>query len=202
MRSSLQLSHRLYKLKAITLTREMMWHLECGSDFEVNRNCKKNYPILRQNRPKRIRKEGNVGRLTLLCFGCTLVVQCEQRVVLQSVEMRNFSAAECGKAIRDNLQNVPHLIFRKLPLDNFPHSAIRKIPTPHVMLCLLWRFQRNMWFSTYNTASASAVYPSHPQKKSAKPSAFYTFENPQVRRSAFYRRPPLEQLNNDSRQSS
>jgi len=27
------------------------------------------------------------------------------------------------------------------------------------------------------------------KKKSAKPSAFYTFENPQVRRSAFYRRP-------------
>jgi len=38
--------------------------------------------------------------------------------------------------------------------------------------------------------SASAFYPSRPQKKSAKPSAFYTFENPQVRRSAFYRRPP------------
>ena len=27
-------------------------------------------------------------------------------------------------------------------------------------------------------------------KKSAKPSAFYTFENLQVRRSAFYHRPP------------
>ena len=39
-------------------------------------------------------------------------------------EMRNFSAAECGKAIRGTLRNVPHLIFRKLPLDNFPHSAI------------------------------------------------------------------------------
>jgi len=23
------------------------------------------------------------------------------------------------------LRNVPHLIFRKLPIDNFPHSAIR-----------------------------------------------------------------------------
>ena len=39
--------------------------------------------------------------------------------------MRNFSAAECGKTTRGNLRNVPHLIFRKLPLDNFPHSSIR-----------------------------------------------------------------------------
>ena len=45
--------------------------------------------------------------------------------------------------------------------------------------------------STYNIASASVFYPSRPQKKSAKPSAFYTFEYPQLRRSAFYRRPPL-----------
>ena len=44
--------------------------------------------------------------------------------------MRNFSAAECGKAIRGTLRNVPHLIFRKLPLDNFPQSAFRKIPAP------------------------------------------------------------------------
>jgi len=43
--------------------------------------------------------------------------------------------------------------------------------------------------STYNIASASAFYPSRLQKKSAKPSAFYTFENPQIRKSAFYRRP-------------
>jgi len=42
--------------------------------------------------------------------------------------------------------------------------------------------------STYNIASASAFYPSRPQTKSAKPSAFYTIENPQVRRSAFYQR--------------
>jgi len=44
---------------------------------------------------------------------------------LRSAEMRNFLAAECGKATRGNLRNVPHLIFRKLPLDNFPHSTIR-----------------------------------------------------------------------------
>ena len=41
-----------------------------------------------------------------------------------------FRLRECGKAIRGTLRNVPHLIFRKLPLDNFPHSAIRKIPAP------------------------------------------------------------------------
>ena len=44
---------------------------------------------------------------------------------MSDAEMRNFSAVECGKAIKGNLRNVPHLIFRKLPLDNFPHSAIR-----------------------------------------------------------------------------
>jgi len=44
---------------------------------------------------------------------------CKMRIVSSS------SAAECGKATRGNLRNVPHLIFRKLPRDNFPHSAIR-----------------------------------------------------------------------------
>ena len=69
--------------------------------------------------------QGTAGRRILLCIGCTSVVQCERTVVLWSAEMRNFSAAECRKAIRGNLRNVPHLIFSKLPLDNFPHSAIR-----------------------------------------------------------------------------
>jgi len=36
-----QLSQRLYKLKPITSTSEMMWHWECGRDCEVNWNCKK-----------------------------------------------------------------------------------------------------------------------------------------------------------------
>jgi len=44
---------------------------------------------------------------------------------VNDAEMRNFSAAECRKAIRGTLRNVPHLIFRKLPFDNFPHSAVR-----------------------------------------------------------------------------
>jgi len=64
-------------------------------------------------------------RGTLLCTSCTSVVQRERTVVLRSVEMRNFSAAECGKAIRGNLRNVLHLIFYKLPLENFLHFAIR-----------------------------------------------------------------------------
>ena len=67
----------------------------------------------------------------LLCIGCTSVVQCEQTVVLRSAEMWNFLAAECGKAITDNLRNVPHLIFHKLPLEttfHIPHSA--KYPRP------------------------------------------------------------------------
>jgi len=120
----------LSKSVEITLTSEMMWHLECGTDFEVNRNCKKNLSCSLANGPQRIWKEGTAWRLMLLCFGCTLVVQCERMVVLQSTEMQNFSAAECGKAIRSNLRNVQHLIFRKLPLDNFPQSAFRKIPAP------------------------------------------------------------------------
>jgi len=54
--------------------------------------------------------------------------------MVNDAEMGNFSAAECGKAIRGILRNVPHLIFCKLPLANFPHSAIafRKIPAPLV----------------------------------------------------------------------
>jgi len=66
----------------------------------------------------------------MVCIGCTSVVQCERTVVLRSAEMRNFSAADCGKATRGNLRNIPHLIFRILPLDNFPQSAFRKIPAP------------------------------------------------------------------------
>jgi len=69
--------------------------------------------------------EGNDrGTPMLLCIGCIYVVQRERTVVLRSAEMQNFSAAECVKAIRGNLWNVPHLIFRKLPLDSFLHSAI------------------------------------------------------------------------------
>jgi len=94
----------------------------------------KQLPCSLANGPQRlgIRKERTAGRLTLLCIGCTSVVQYERTVVLRSMEMRNFSAAECGKAIRGNLRNVLHLIFRKLPLDNFLHFAIRKIPAPTV----------------------------------------------------------------------
>jgi len=51
-------------------------------------------------------------------------------IVLRSAEMRNFSAAECKEAIRGNVWNVPHLIFRKLPLDNLMQSAFCKIAVP------------------------------------------------------------------------
>ena len=40
VRLSVRLSHRLYKLKPITSTSEMTWHLECRGDFEVSQNCK------------------------------------------------------------------------------------------------------------------------------------------------------------------
>jgi len=39
-------------------------------------------------------------------------------------------------------------------------------------------------FSTYNIASASAFYQSRLQTKSTKPSAFYMYENLEVRTSA------------------
>jgi len=111
--------------KPITSTSEMTWHLECKRDFEVSWNCKTT-TLFFANGLQRIglRKERTAGCLTLVCIGCTSVVPRERTVVLRSAEMQNFSAAECRKAIRGNLRNVPHLIFRKLPLDNFPHSAI------------------------------------------------------------------------------
>jgi len=54
------------------------------------------------------------------------------RSTVNDAEMRNFSAAECGTAIRGTLRNVPHSIFCKLPLTTFriPQSAFRKIPAP------------------------------------------------------------------------
>jgi len=40
------------------------------------------------------------------------------------------------------------------------------------------------FFASYNIAFASAFYPSRPQKNLSESSAFYTFENLQVRNSA------------------
>ena len=52
-------------------------------------------------------------------------LQCERTVVFAIRGNAEFFSCGMRKAIRGNLRNVPHLIFRKLPLDNFPHSAIR-----------------------------------------------------------------------------
>ena len=92
-------------------------------------NIVKNVPCSLANGPQRIRKEVTAGHRMLQCICYTSVVQCEETVVLRSVEMRNFSAVKCNQG---NWRNVLHLIFRKLPLDNFPHSVFRKIPTPCV----------------------------------------------------------------------
>ena len=100
--------------------------------------------------------QGTTGCLTLVCIGCTSVLQCKRTVVLRSAKMRNFSVAECGKATRGNLRNVPHLIFRKLPLPwqlsafRNPHSA--KYPRPcryyivEVFICIfcMVRFLANV----------------------------------------------------------
>jgi len=128
VRSSVLLSHRLYRLKPITSTSEMMWHLECRRVFEVNRNCKKNYPVLWQTDHK---EYGGMGqREAWCCYTSVLHICCTMWAngSLRSAEMRNFSAAECRKAMKGNLRSVLHLIFCKLPLDNFPHSV--KYPHP------------------------------------------------------------------------
>jgi len=146
MWSSMQLSHRLYKLKPFTLTSEMMWHLECGTDFEVNRKCKKNCPILWQMDQK------NTG----LFLPRRPLVETSIFAIRGNAEFFSYGMR---KMMRGNLQNVPHLIFRKLPLattisDSFvvsvltlipptfriPQSAFRKIPAPcwtsaHIIVC-------------------------------------------------------------------
>jgi len=111
------LSHRLYKLKPVTWTSELIWHLESGRDWRDHKEY------------------GRGGRRTLLCIGCTSVVQCERISVLQSTEMRNFSAAECGKAIRGNfICGTFHTCFSaNYPLTKFLHSTFRKIPAPIIV---------------------------------------------------------------------
>jgi len=115
--SSMRLSHRLYKLKPITSISEMAWHLECGRDFEVNRNCKKTTMFFGKQTSRK-----NTERRDWLHICCTM------RANISFAICGNAECFGCGKAIRGNLRNVPHLIFRKLPLDNFLHSAFRN---PH-----------------------------------------------------------------------
>ena len=105
--------------------------------------------------------QGTTGCLTLVCIGCTSVVQCERTVVLRSAKMRNFSAAECGKATRGNLRNVPHLIFRKLPLDNFLHSAIR-IPQNTRALCVRMITLERLHVGQWSLAVRCVVQKSRP----------------------------------------
>jgi len=126
VRLSMRPSQRFYKLKPITSTIEMTWHLECGRDFQ---EIVKKYRSLADG-PQRIQKERTMGRDAGYCYALVAhLLYNVGKLVLWSAEMRNFSAEACGKAIRGNLRNVPLLIFCKLPLDNLPHSAIRKIST-------------------------------------------------------------------------
>ena len=82
----------------------------------------------------------------------------ERTVVLQSAEMRNFSAAECGKVIRGNLRNVPQLVFRKLPLDNFPHSA--KYPRPSTGRSRDGQIDKSRWSNCQVGSRISRPVPS------------------------------------------
>jgi len=88
----------------------------------------KNYPVLWQTDHK---EYGGMGqREAWCCYTSVLHICCTMWAngSLRSAEMRNFSAAECRKAMKGNLRSVLHLIFCKLPLDNFPHSV--KYPHP------------------------------------------------------------------------
>jgi len=110
----------------------MTLHLECGRDFEVSRNCTTTTLFFGKRTTKDTEgkdpgtPDAAMHRLHICCT-------MWENGSLWSSEMRNFSAAECGKAITGNLRNVPHLIFRKLPLDNFPHSAIRIPQNTHTL---------------------------------------------------------------------
>ena len=84
------------------------------------------------NGPQRIRKEETAGHRMLQCISYTSVVQCEETVVLRSVEMRNFSAVKCNQG---NWRNVLHLIFRKLPLTTFRILYSAKYPHPALTSC-------------------------------------------------------------------
>jgi len=53
-----------------------------------------------------------------------LHICCTMRANVSFAICGNAESFGCGKAIRGNLRNVPHLIFGKLPLHNFPYSAI------------------------------------------------------------------------------
>ena len=103
--------------------------MECGRDFEVSQNCKTTTLFFGKQTTKNTEgkdcgtPDAAMYRLHICCTtrpNCSFAIR----------EMRNFSAAECRKAIRGNLRNVLHLIFRKLPLNNFWNSAFRKIPAP------------------------------------------------------------------------
>jgi len=41
----------------------------------------------------------------------------------------HLNFAECGKILRCNWRNVPHVKFRKIHLFTFPHSAKYTVPS-------------------------------------------------------------------------
>ena len=89
VRSSVQLSHGLYKLKPITSTSGMndAWNAEQTLQLiEIVIKTTVLWQMYQKNTEGRNRGTPR----TLLCIGCTSVVQCEQTTILQSAEMRNF----------------------------------------------------------------------------------------------------------------
>jgi len=129
--SAVRLSHRFYKLKPITSTSDLTWHLECGRDFEViqttlffGKRTTKNTEGMDPGTP-----DAAMHRLHICCT---------MRANGSFVIRRNaeFSGCRMKKVIMGNLRNVPHLIFCKLPHEGFlkafriPQSAFRKILTP------------------------------------------------------------------------
>jgi len=113
----------------------MIWHLECGRDFEVNRNCKQ-LPFL-TNVPQRIWKEGTAERRMLLCIGHTSVAQHEWMVVCDPRKCGIFplwntekwSGVICGTFRTWFSVNCPLTTFRQIPMPIMVTGQLADTPT-------------------------------------------------------------------------
>jgi len=77
---SVQLSYQLYKLKPITSTSDMTWHLECGRDFEVSRNCKTTTLFFRKRTTKNTEgKDPGTPDVQTMCIVAHLLYNASER---------------------------------------------------------------------------------------------------------------------------
>jgi len=136
VRSSVWQSHQLYKLKPITSISEMTWHdtwnaKETLKLIEIVQKTTLFFGKWTTKKKNERKVHGTLDAAMHLLHICyTMRANCSF-AICGNVE---FSAAECGKAIRGNLRNIPHLIFCKLPIDNFLHSAISILQNTRALL--------------------------------------------------------------------